>query len=70
MGYNYTMYVTEKQLKTEISQVNSTIKEAAADLGSDIIALHGQLVSVMTQVAELEARIHNLSIVIESTKNV
>lgn len=64
------MYVTEKQLKTEISQVNSTIKEAAADLGSDIIALHGQLVSVMTQVAELEARIHNLSIVIESTKNV
>tara|TARA_B100000780_G_C20794858_1_gene315644 strand:- start:322 stop:507 length:186 start_codon:yes stop_codon:yes gene_type:complete len=44
------MYLTEKDLKLEIRQVNATINELASDQAGDIRFLHQELVELREQV--------------------
>ena len=58
--YNDFMYLTEKDLKFEIRQVNATINELATDQAGDITYLHQEIVDLKSQIQTLTEQIEFL----------
>ena len=58
--YNDFMYLTEKDLKFEIRQVNSTINELATDQAGDITYLHQEMVELKSQMQALSSKVELL----------
>ena len=58
--YNDLMYLTEKDLKFEIRQVNATINELATDQAGDITYLHQEIVDLKSQIQTLTEQIEFL----------
>ncbi len=58
--YNDFMYLTEKDLKFEIRQVNSTINELATDQAGDITYLHQEMVELKSQMQALSSQVELL----------
>tara|TARA_R100001377_G_scaffold83046_1_gene64038 strand:- start:626 stop:811 length:186 start_codon:yes stop_codon:yes gene_type:complete len=54
------MYLTEKDLKFEIRQVNSTINELATDQAGDITYLHQEMVELKSQMQALSSQVELL----------
>jgi len=54
------MYLTEKDLRFEIRQVNANINELAADLAGDIKYLHQEVVELKEQIETLTAQVEFL----------
>ena len=50
--YNDFMYLTEKDLRFEIRQVNATINELATDQAGDITYLHQEIVELKSQISK------------------
>lgn len=58
--YNDIMYLTEKDLKFEIRQVNATINELATDQAGDITYLHQEIVELKENIKILTEQIEFL----------
>jgi len=58
--YNDFMYLTEKDLKFEIRQVNATINELATDQAGDITYLHQEMVELKSQMQALSSQVELL----------
>ena len=58
--YNDFMYLTEKDLRFEIRQVNATINELATDQAGDITYLHQEIVELKSQIQTLTEQIEFL----------
>ena len=54
------MYLTEKDLRFEIRQVNANINELAADQACDIKYLHQEIVELKEQIETLTAQVEFL----------
>jgi|TARA_R110001592_G_scaffold115592_1_gene316164 uncharacterized protein YpmS len=54
------MYLTEKDLKFEIRQVNSTINELATDQAGDIRYIHQEVVELKEQIQILSEQVELL----------
>ena len=54
------MYVNEKQLKTEIREMQSSIHEVANDLGGDIRYLHQELTDLRNDLTILREEINDI----------
>jgi len=54
------MYLTEKDLRFEIRQVNATINELAADQAGDITYLHQEIVELKGQIETLTEQVEFL----------
>jgi hypothetical protein len=54
------MYLTEKDLKFEIRQINATINELATDQGGDITYLHQEIVELKQQIQMLTEQVELL----------
>jgi len=54
------MYLTEKDLRFEIRQVNATINELATDQAGDITYLHQEIVELKNQIQMLTSQVEFL----------
>jgi cell division protein FtsB len=54
------MYLTEKDLKFEIRQVNATINELATDQAGDIRYLHQEVIELKEQIQMLTEQVEFL----------
>jgi len=58
--YNDFMYLTEKDLRFEIRQVNATINELATDQAGDITYLHQEIVELKENIKILTEQVEFL----------
>ena len=58
--YNDIMYLTEKDLRFEIRQVNATINELATDQAGDITYLHQEIVELKENIKILTEQVEFL----------
>ena len=54
------MYVTEKTLKMEMREMQSTINEVANDIGGDIRYLHQEITELRNELSMLRAEVDEL----------
>lgn len=54
------MYVSEKQLKMEMREMQSSLHEVANDLGGDVRYLHQEITELRNEVAMLQADVEAL----------
>ncbi len=54
------MYITEKELKFHLREVNANFKELASDLGGDIRYLHQEIHELREHVSMMETELQTL----------
>lgn len=58
--YSSVMYITEKELKFHLREMNANFKDLASDLGGDIRYLHQEIHELREHVSMLEQDIQSL----------
>ena len=58
--YSSVMYITEKELKFHLREMNSNFKDLASDLGGDIRYLHQEIHELREYVSMMETELQSL----------